>query len=307
VIDVDRDRLLARMRAFTRGERTAELAPANTRLPHYDPERARRAVAHALERDPNGEHGLLVRRIQYRPFDGRWFVPLAPLCHRPRGALLAAFDHAQLALVSARKDRGELPWAHATAARFAIDNCLLSTRSSCRARAFPVSDPHGRDNLAPALAERWQARLGCAVNARDFVSYALALLCSPQYRAQHDQALHIDYPRIPEPANAAELEAWCRRGAELAQLLEAPLVADDIASSEPIAIDRAHAEVMLGDAIICSVTPAALELRIGHHLPLLDRVRDGRAHGLSPARLRALCERLDRLATAIAALPEPPS
>jgi hypothetical protein len=295
VVDTDRDRLLARMCAFARGERGAELLQANTRLSHYDPKRARRAVQAALERDPDGTRGVLIRRMQYRPFDARWFVPLAPLCHRPRPALLAAFDRAPFALVSVRKDRGELSWAHATASTLAIDNCLLSTRSSCRARAFPLRDPHGEENLAPAVAERWSDRLGRRVSAREFAEYALALLCNRKYRERNDQALRIDYPRITEPASAEQFELTRQHGAELAELLSAPLAGGGPASTEPIAIDRTSGEVRLGDVLVRTVSPAALALRIGHHLPLIDRMRDGAAHRLSFAELRDLCGRLEAL------------
>lgn len=297
VIDADRERLLARMHAFARGERSAELLQANTRLSHYDPKRARRAVQAALERDPDGTRGVLIRRMQYRPFDARWFVPLAPLCHRPRPALLAAFDRAPFALVSVRKDRGELSWAHATASTLAIDNCLLSTRSSCRARAFPVLDAQGQENLAPAIAERWSDRLGRHVSARDFAGYALALLCDPAYRERNDQTLRIDYPRIMEPANAEEFEIGRSHGAELAELLSAPLVGGGPMSPEPIAIDRKTGEVRLGDALVRTVSPSALALRIGHHVPLIDRMRDGANHRLSFAELGDLCDRLEALSS----------
>jgi hypothetical protein len=294
------------MRAFARGERGAELAQANTALPHYDPRRARHAVQQALERDPDGTRGVLIRRIQYRPFDARWFVPLAPLCHRPRPALIAAFDHAPFALVSVRKDRGEVPWAHATASMCTIDNCLLSTRSSCRARAFPALDAHGRENLAPIVAEGWPGRLGRRVSARDFAEYALAVMSSPAYRARNDETLRIDYPRIAEPRTAEEFETWRRSGGELAELLSAPLGTIGDACVAPVAIDREDGSVRLGDRVVCRVSRAALELRIGHHLPLIDRVRDGRAHGLSTQRLRELCERVEAIAKVIAELPAPP-
>jgi hypothetical protein len=283
------------MHAFARGERRADLAQAVAPLSHYDPRRARRAVEAALEQDPDGTRAVLVRRIQYRPFDARWFVPLAPLCHRPRPALSAAFDREPFALVSVRKDRGDVPWAHATASVFTIDNCLLSTRSSCRARAFPVLDAHGRENLAPAVAEGWSDKLGRRVRARDFAEYALALLCDPEYRERNDQALRIDYPRITEPANADEFEIWRQRGAELAELLSAPLAGGGPASTEPIMIDRTSGEVRLGDAIVRKVSPAALALRIGHHSPLIDRMRDGATHRLSFAELGDLCDRLETL------------
>jgi hypothetical protein len=218
VVDLDRERLLARLRAFAAGACSAELAPALAALPHYDPERARAAVRAALARDPDAKRGLCVRRLAYRRFDQRWFAPIAPLCHRPRPELLAAIDASSFALVSVRKDRGDRAWAHFAAADSAIDNCLLSTRSSCRARAFPTHDPQGRDNLAPSVARAFAERIGRPLSSADFCRYALAVLATPHYRARHEEALRIDYPRIAWPADQAQFEALCASGAELVAL-----------------------------------------------------------------------------------------
>ena len=97
VIDRDRERLLARMRAFARGEAAARSCRRRAALRHYDPERARGAVR---ARSSATRMASWVDRpaLAYRPFDTRWFVPVAPLCHRPRGALIAAIDHAEFAL-----------------------------------------------------------------------------------------------------------------------------------------------------------------------------------------------------------------
>jgi len=218
-VDRDRDRLLARLHDFARGGRGAELAPALRAKPHYDPAAARRALARALEADPEG-HALL-RPLQYRPLDRRWFVTLSPLCHRPRPELLAAMDRSQLALISARKDRSSVPWACFGAASAVIDNCYLSTRSSCRARAFPTHDPDGASNVEPRMLARFAERIGRLPSAAELVLYALSWLASPSYRARHDAALKADYPRIPWPGDAASFDARAALGRELALRLDA--------------------------------------------------------------------------------------
>jgi transposase len=65
-----------------------------------------------------------------------------------------------------------------------------------------VRDADGRENLDPVLRATWGDRLGLVVEAIDFVRYALAVLASPRYRARFDDALHLSYPRIPEPRDA---------------------------------------------------------------------------------------------------------
>jgi hypothetical protein len=217
VVDVDRERLHTRLRAFAAGKRSAELAPALRALPHFDPAAARAAVAAVLERDPDGRLGLLSRPLAYRPFDTRWFTPIAPLCHRPRPELLSAIDCSAFALVTVRKDRGALPWAHFGAARCIVDNCFLSTRSSCRARAFPTHDARGRENAAHAPLARFAERLGRVPSSIELAHYALATLASPSFRARHDQALRVDYPRIPWPESAAAFARRCELGRELCE------------------------------------------------------------------------------------------
>ncbi|HKU41780.1 MAG TPA: type ISP restriction/modification enzyme, partial [Polyangiales bacterium] len=150
-IDVDRARLLERLRAFARGAELPELGAREQA--HFSVKQARRNLAEALERD----EAACSRPIAYRPFDVRWFCAVTPLCHRPRPELLRAIEHAPDVLASVRKDRGFNRYAHFAAAAHVIDNCLLSARSSCRARAFPARTPDGEDNLAPELRDRCSA------------------------------------------------------------------------------------------------------------------------------------------------------
>lgn len=200
-IDADRDRLLERMHAFARGERREDLAVASRALAHYRPDAARRAVAGALER------GDAIRRIAYRVLDDRWVCAVAPLCHRPRPELLAAVDRSRFLLATVRKDRGGAEWAHFGAARAVLDACWLSTRSSCRTRAFPTHTPGGVPNLAPEVAAQWSEALGLEVEVEGFALYVLAVLSSSGYRREHAAVLPLDYPRIPPPASAERYRA----------------------------------------------------------------------------------------------------
>jgi hypothetical protein len=194
--DVDRDRLLARLRDFVRGRRTAELARAWRPTRHYDPEVARAALAEALER--RGETDV-IRRMAYRPFEDRWLVAVAPLCHRPRPALLAAIGHGGPVLLGVRKDRGERRWAHFGVTDLPPDSSWLSSRSSCRTRAYPAYTPSGAPNLDPRIHHDLTARLGTAPTPADFILYALAFVASPDYQRRFDAALRLSYPRIPPP------------------------------------------------------------------------------------------------------------
>jgi hypothetical protein len=307
VVDVDRARLIERVRAFADGSNAVDLGVALHALPHYDPERARAALRHALVR-AHGDPAALVRRIAYRPFDTRWFVALAPLCHRPRPELLRAVDAGGLVLISARKDRGGVPWTHFAATRDVPDNCFLSARSSCRTRAFPSRDAAGNDNLSRTVADEFGTRVGHAIDAGAFVRYALAVLASPHYRRRHDQALHIDYPRIPPPRDAAQFARLCGVGDQLAALFCEPLSAERATDAElgadALVIDRERGEVLRGARAVGSVSAAARDLCIGHHRPFWDMSRSAEFARWSDAAVAALCARVEQLCALIAALPD---
>jgi predicted helicase len=198
--------LLERLHAFVAGRLSG---PIEQKLAHYDPERARNAVrATLLSPSP-------LRRLAYRPFEPRWFVPVAPLCHRPRPDLIAAVDRSAFVLYSVRKDRGARPWTHAAAGTEAPDSSFLSARSSCRTRAFPDRDPTGAENLRQDIKEEWSARLGVEVDAISFLRYALAVLSVGSYRADFDAELKSSYPRLPAPPDREGFEEAVALGAEL--------------------------------------------------------------------------------------------
>lgn len=227
-VDVDRERLLARLRAFADGA----AGPGDTPSAHYDPERARAAVRAVLERDPEAREHVV--RVAYRPRDERWMAVIPRVCHRPRPELLAAMRRSELALLTVRKDRGERPWAHFGAARHPPDNCYSSARSSCRTRAFPTHDPSGAPNVDLAVLAPFAARLDALPASVELVRYALCVLASPAYRARFDAALRADYPRLPPPPSQAAFDAAVRAGAALAAALAVE------ASPGPAAVTIGH-------------------------------------------------------------------
>ncbi|MDH5675736.1 MAG: hypothetical protein OEZ06_26665 [Myxococcales bacterium] len=207
-IDKDPVRLLERVTAFVERRPHQELERAERALGHYDPERARRALAEVLELDPQGREGRILRPIAYRPFDTRYFVPVAPFCHRPRPRLLRAIDQSSFALLTVRKDRGERAWCHFAAVREVADSSYLSARSSCRTRIFPSKRPDGQDNVEQAYLAELERRVGSAelgpLGAEHVLHYALAVLACSDYRERHGGQLMQDYPRLPWPASPEE-------------------------------------------------------------------------------------------------------
>jgi hypothetical protein len=302
VIDRDRGRLLERLSDFARG---AELPELHDQA-HFSSAQARRNLAAALERDPAGER--LLRPIAYRPFDQRWFCVVTPLCHRPRPELLRALEHAPEALVSVRKDRGFSPYSHFGAAQHVIDNCFLSARSSCRARAFPARTPVGDDNLDPGLRAQCSERIGAEVTAGQFQRYALAFLAADGYRRKFDAALHADYPRLPLPASEAAWRVLSARGESLWQLWTAPLDVSLMAAGEPglrcadLRVSAADGCIYAGARRWLDAPAPVLQLWLGHVQPLRAYLLTHASETLTAQHewhLRALAERLHSMHAAM--------
>ena len=220
----DPETLRRRLQTFALGLRAPELDALWKSSRHFDPEQARRAVQESLRTDPNGDS--CVRPIFYRPFERRYFITHPALCHRPRPKLASAMAHSQFALLSVRKDRGDRPWTHLAACAEIPDNCALSARSSCRARAFPTHGPDGAPNLSP-LARR----LAPTWSGAEWLAYAAGVLCSPLYRSRHGGVLHLDYPALPPPSSLSEEQGLELRNRGRA-LIDAMLVEADTEKSQ---------------------------------------------------------------------------
>jgi hypothetical protein len=190
VIDRDRDALVARVQTFALGLDDPRVAIGARE--HFDPEHARRAVTEALRTDPEGATWLVP--IAYRPFDRRWLAALPALCHRPRPDLLAAVARSELSLVTVRKDRGTRAWNHVAIVDVAVDNCFLSSRSSCRSRAFPTHGPDGEENLTPLGRE-----LAGPFGVRGLMLHAATWLGARAYRERFADRLSQELPWIPTP------------------------------------------------------------------------------------------------------------
>lgn len=286
VVDTSAERLGARLVAFARGETSAEMADAERVLPHYDPERARAVLRRALD-EAGGAIDPLVRRIAYRPLDTRFFVPLAPLCHRPRADLLRAMRASSFALVVARKDRSAVPWRHIAATADILDNSFLSARSSCRSRGVPTHDPDGAENLDRSAAAELIERAGRPLGAREVACYALAMLSAEPYQARYLAWLRSDYPRVPLPASSQAFAAALSHGELLVEAWCAPLDA-------PLRRGASAAASELGDGLV-----------VGHHHVVQRQLKpkglsEAQNDRSSPARLAALRARAALLAELLA-------
>lgn len=241
-VDVDRAVLLARVGAFV------EHPDASLARGHFDPVEAAarlRAEAEPLER--------FVVPIAYRPLDPRWLFAHPALCHRARPELGAALEHAPLALITASKDRGDRPFAHLGVVSTIADNCWLSSRSSCRARLFPLCTPEGEQNVGPEV----RTRLPGPVRARDVLAYLAAWLGAPSYRARFDESLRAGPIRVPLPRTADELARGVAAGE---RIITAFLGAHDAIAPAPLVIGHHHLAPSPRAAAVAAAQHAADEL-----------------------------------------------
>lgn len=206
-----REALCTKLEAMARGER---LPPARA---HFDLVRAQATLKTLLTTD---DLTRFLVPLAYRPFETRWLFAHPHWCHRLRPELAKAMSHSSVALISARKDRGARPWMHLGFATSIVDNCFLSTRSSCRARAFPSHASDGTENVAPDIHRALVAR-GVAATSSEVLRYVGAWLSSRTVRAKLGVHFLSDYPRIPLPTDAAAFHALADVGLRLQQAFAA--------------------------------------------------------------------------------------
>lgn len=200
-----REALLAKLEAMARGE---GLPPARA---HFDWVRAQATLKTLLA---SGDIARFLVPLAYRPFETRWLFAHPHWCHRLRPELALAMSHSGIALISARKDRGARPWMHLGFATSIVDNCFLSTRSSCRARAFPSHAPDGSENVGRDIHQSLVAR-GIAATSTEVLAYVGAWLSSRTVRTQLGAHFLSDYPRIPLPTDAAAFHALAQVGLQV--------------------------------------------------------------------------------------------
>jgi hypothetical protein len=227
VVDIDRDRLEKRMRAYF-----------NPKISH---EEMRRICSCAVEKSGSfdaqtvREHlcrrGFLPEMLVkycYRPLDIWWLYwePETNLLDRKREDYRPqVLIYGNAALVSQQKPRRE--WSPPQMIRHLGCLDLMDRGATC----FPLFIQHGCEetifsvhegcnpvpNLSPA-AENYRAKQSAGPKA--LFEHALAILHSPEYSAENAGALRQDWPRIPLPESGKKLAESAVLGRQVAALLD---------------------------------------------------------------------------------------
>lgn len=201
LVDIDRDRLMGRLQKFQ-----DEAAAERLQQQHFVPDN--------------------IIRYCYRPFDMRWLYwePDTKLLRRPRPTYARHPFKGNLWLEARRRhsksafDRGYV--VHTPADGFGNGvSRFFPLYLSPENKQFSYFDTDGKA-LHPNLTIKAMVYAKTLqVTAPNLFYHLVAILHSPHYRRENDEALRLDWPRIPLPNNKQMLRRSAQLGQQLVMLL----------------------------------------------------------------------------------------
>ena len=226
-IDINRDALLDRMRAFINPDKSddevaQELGLKKTR--GWSVGEARKGMA---------EIDLLshVKDVTYRPFDVRHMLYHSSAVDWGREKFMQhMLAGRNLGLVTVRQAKAGKTWQHSAVATGLVESTFISNKTSEINYLFPLyvyDDEMGTTEKRPNFTDdfrRWiDNRYGVAHTPEDVFNCMYAVLHSPDYRERYAAFLRTDFPRIPFPESNDEFKRLAAIGGELiaAHLLRA--------------------------------------------------------------------------------------
>ncbi len=264
VVDIDRDRLEARMRKYF--DPTVSHDEMRRTIPGVMDDSARfPAVA---TRDQLLKRGYLpqnIVRYYYRPFDARWLYwePETKLLDEKRSEYFPNVFAGNLWIEARQKqpmeqfDRGFVVSVLADNFGNGLSNYfpLLLRPNTNKPGLFDNStDAAPRPNLSD-MAQAYLARV--QAQPEDLFMHSVAIMHAPQYRAENGGALRQDWPRIPLPATGEALRASAALGRRVAALLDTEATAEGL-GGDPFRTMATVARVGGGP-----LQPAELAVRAG--------------------------------------------
>ena len=239
VIDMDKDKLIARFQKFKDSPRESEFLHREF---HVRKKKGWDILAGYDNIKNVADIGALVRPISYRPFDSRHIFYDSKLVWRtvekilhnfftgPNFGLIAkrGFDEENSAPVFVTKEMIDRrfwsrPGMQGTESVFPLYIHPNSTQKDLD--KTPVREPNLNQTIVDQIAEltglRFTAEKTRAAKAFapvDLLDYVYAALHSPRYRKRYNEFLKIDFPRAPYPANAAHFQQLAKLGNKLRKL-----------------------------------------------------------------------------------------
>lgn len=253
VVDIDRERLVARMRSYfdpeVSHEQMARIAPsAMDDTARFEARKMRDFLRHRGMLENN------IVRYGYRPFDARWLYwePETKLLDEKRTEYFISVGAGVPCLVTQQRPRRQWSPCQFIQTIGCID---LMDRS---ASVFPLrtappgsllKDTHDAAPNLSGTATRFLAEVGATPD--DLFWHAIAVMHSPEYHQENEGSLAQDWPRIPLPATKEALLASASLGGDLAALLDpecpTPRMATSLKSIAPITAVEGRIDPDAGD------------------------------------------------------------
>jgi Type ISP C-terminal specificity domain/N-6 DNA Methylase len=221
VVDIDRDRLDARMRQYFGAEATddeiAELVPdLMVSRARFNPIETRRTL------QQKGFRPWQIVRYAYRPFDLRWLYwePETKLLDEKRSEYVNQMIGATLWIEARQSESGDT-FNRGTATKSLADNFGNGLSNFFPAIIIEAGTLLAGVTSHPNVSTSAEVYLSSvALPALDLFLHALATMHTPSYRAENAGALLGDWPRIPLPSAADLLARSSALGCRLADLLD---------------------------------------------------------------------------------------
>lgn len=188
----------------------------------------------------------MIKTCAYRPFDNMFVFYCSDVIDRPRQEVmrhLLASEHSNLGLVFMRQVSLDEDYTHFSVSRFPVDNRAFFSNKGTMQLAplyiypddsqlldvteWELSSKGRRPNLTSTFIQEMENRLrmqfrtegrGDLVHTfgpEDFLEYAFAIFCSPEYRNRYAEYLEMDFPRVFITSNKALFRQLSRLGADL--------------------------------------------------------------------------------------------
>lgn len=164
----------------------------------------------------------------YRPFDKRYIYYTGKtkgIIARPRYEVQRnMLKPNNLALLTCRQGIDD-NWNLVGVSEHVVDDCRLSNRSKERGYVFPLYvylPDNGKEtpykNFDDKIYKKICDGLGYGPTPEQVFCYIYAVLNSPKYRAEYQEFLKIDFPRVPYPTEKESFEKLAEFGRELVEL-----------------------------------------------------------------------------------------
>ncbi len=223
VVDVDKDRLINRMKQYFDpelgdAEIRALMPTAMTSTARFDAKKTRRYLVQRGFKPEN------IVRYCYRPFDNRWLYwePETKLLDEKRSEYFPHVFDGNLFLFTTGRTRKAIAEPGLLVRVLNDYNCM---DSGARGFALYLSPDH--DDLLPKAGSRPNISKAASayltelrINEQQLLLHATATILAPAYRHDNESGLRSNWPRIPLPNSSGLLNASAELGKQATSLLD---------------------------------------------------------------------------------------